>query len=501
MKNKKIVWGAFLLIFSPLAGVSQTFPHLSFQKFYDNGADDRPRSIVATNDGHLVLGGNSYFPDSSKACSNVWVLKVSESGERLWEQEITLDGCEELRDMSACPDGGVLFAGVADTPLEHTEAGDEPYRADIFVGKLSAAGELEWLKHFGGSQSEQATGIVQGLNEEFMIAGISHSKDLDVGANQGMSDIWALKVNTSGELRGSYPAGEGGQELAFSISVCENGDFLLAGSSTSGDRGQAWEQPLLLRIAPDGSLRWMRSIPMPLGGRAQGAAEASDGRIFVSGIQRSADGRGDFWWARLTAEGKKITSQALSSSGDEGWLGIVPCDPEGFLLSGYADAGPQAKARGGEDFWLLRLDGKGNLVWRNTFGGPDHERAVDAVSFSPGVFYALGEKKNTFGENPARKDRDFWLLRIEEYPSDSIQADIFVRAKEYRINRDTPTRFRANSPYGERYLWDFGDGSTSTEAEPLKSYEFPGMYEITLTVYVNEHCSRTLKMERLLEVW
>ncbi|MGF1585762.1 MAG: PKD domain-containing protein [Bacteroidales bacterium] len=45
-----------------------------------------------------------------------------------------------------------------------------------------------------------------------------------------------------------------------------------------------------------------------------------------------------------------------------------------------------------------------------------------------------------------------------------------------------PVQFINNSVYGHTWLWDFGDGNTSTEAEPFHVFEIPGIYNVTLTV-------------------
>ncbi|TVQ15341.1 MAG: PKD domain-containing protein [Bacteroidetes bacterium] len=41
------------------------------------------------------------------------------------------------------------------------------------------------------------------------------------------------------------------------------------------------------------------------------------------------------------------------------------------------------------------------------------------------------------------------------------------------------------SKLGAYYLWEFGDGNSSTEYEPVHYYELPGLYDITLTVWTH----------------
>ncbi len=39
--------------------------------------------------------------------------------------------------------------------------------------------------------------------------------------------------------------------------------------------------------------------------------------------------------------------------------------------------------------------------------------------------------------------------------------------------------------YATSYLWDFGDGKTSTERNPVHTYEKPGAYKVTLTIILD----------------
>jgi gliding motility-associated-like protein len=51
------------------------------------------------------------------------------------------------------------------------------------------------------------------------------------------------------------------------------------------------------------------------------------------------------------------------------------------------------------------------------------------------------------------------------------------------------------------YLWEFGDGTTSTETNPTHLYEFPGNYDITLTVTNQTGCTNTLTINDMVEIY
>jgi PKD repeat protein len=64
----------------------------------------------------------------------------------------------------------------------------------------------------------------------------------------------------------------------------------------------------------------------------------------------------------------------------------------------------------------------------------------------------------------------------------------------------TEHRFYNNSINAIEYIWDFGDGSTSTEENPTHTYLTPGNYTLTLYVSSAEGCRDTLVRESLIEV-
>jgi len=56
---------------------------------------------------------------------------------------------------------------------------------------------------------------------------------------------------------------------------------------------------------------------------------------------------------------------------------------------------------------------------------------------------------------------------------------------EYQIEPFTEITFYNESRDADEYLWDFGDGTTSTEIDPTHNYSDTGSYTISLTAYNN----------------
>ena len=53
-------------------------------------------------------------------------------------------------------------------------------------------------------------------------------------------------------------------------------------------------------------------------------------------------------------------------------------------------------------------------------------------------------------------------------------------------------QFAPNQTNASSYLWDFGDGTTSTQVSPLKAYTTPGVYSVTLYVTNSFGCTDTV---------
>ncbi|NNM15625.1 MAG: T9SS type B sorting domain-containing protein, partial [Bacteroidia bacterium] len=82
-------------------------------------------------------------------------------------------------------------------------------------------------------------------------------------------------------------------------------------------------------------------------------------------------------------------------------------------------------------------------------------------------------------------DTDDVLIDVTPSPVANFITDIVVDCKEARIE------FTNTSVDGLNYTWDFGDGNSSTDVDPVHIYPFNNQYNISL-IAVNGMCSDTM---------
>ena len=108
----------------------------------------------------------------------------------------------------------------------------------------------------------------------------------------------------------------------------------------------------------------------------------------------------------------------------------------------------------------------------------------------------LGDGSTSNLENPATHtyntwgDYEIWLRASTPYCSDSVSHSIRIfpaapiAAFDTIVGECEPytVQFTNQSVYGETYLWEFDDGTSSTEFEPVHTFEEYGYYNVKLTV-------------------
>lgn len=81
----------------------------------------------------------------------------------------------------------------------------------------------------------------------------------------------------------------------------------------------------------------------------------------------------------------------------------------------------------------------------------------------------------------ARSTKRFRIY-VNRPPQAKAVAHPFKDLSPLAVQFDGSSSIDSDSPYGLKYSWDFGDGTTSEEPKPIHQYLYPGEYEVTLVV-------------------
>ncbi|WP_353164087.1 hypothetical protein [Empedobacter brevis] len=148
------------------------------------------------------------------------------------------------------------------------------------------------------------------------------------------------------------------------------------------------------------------------------AVSTPDGGILLAGSSDSGKGRDktenskglhDYWVIKLDA-GKHLQWQkTLGGSGNDFLRQVIKTQDGGYLLAGESNSGKSSDKQddgfGGFDYWLIKLDSKGNVLWEKTIGGNLNEE-VKYIKETKGGYLLLGNT-NSIDETVTKQDKGF----------------------------------------------------------------------------------------------
>lgn len=211
--------------------------NLEWSRYFGGNFTDTPYGVVQTEDNGFIIAGSSDSEDTDISGNigtyDFWVIKISSSGDLVWEKSFGGSQIDEARAIIKSGDGNYIIAG--DTRSNDNDISQNKGAADLWLIKISPTGNLIWEKTIGGSNFDVARAIENSQNNGFIISGSSRSSDIDVSENKGQNDAWILKTDNNGNLL--WETTVGGSNIDFSYDVAElaNGSVIAVGDTASND--------------------------------------------------------------------------------------------------------------------------------------------------------------------------------------------------------------------------------------------------------------------------
>ena len=261
---------------------------ISFTQTNDNGFLLIGVLDVTASEGE----GNTKLNNAKHAGGDYWAIKLDASGNKQWSKYYGGSFTDTPYDVVQTNDNGYLIVGSSDS--NDVDISNNLGEYDFWVIKISATGELIWEKSYGGSQIDEARSIAATNDGNYIIVGDTRSNDLDVSQNFGGADVWVIKISPIGEIIWEKSFGGSSFDISRSIKATQDNGFLISGSSRSanGDltKNQGQNDAWVFKINSEGSLLWQKSFGGSNIDYAYDATELHDNSVIIVGESESNDG-------------------------------------------------------------------------------------------------------------------------------------------------------------------------------------------------------------------
>lgn len=354
--------------------------NIVWNKIIGGSLNDYAISIIKTKDNNYVIAGYSGSSDydlpRNLGQHDFMIMKINENGSILWTKTYGFIGHDHAHKIIQTKDGGLFVAGFADySGLIGQPSNGEGHilhrgKAPMhgvgeYLGmKLTASGDFEWYRYFGGTQNDRVTDVVEGDDGSILMAGYSESNDFDFVGGKGSYDYWVVNLSKEGHLHWKKNFGGSDIDQAYGIVKTDSNSYILVGQSNS-----------------------------------------TDGDI------SNPKGNSDVWVVHFDQHGHLIWEKSFGGTAFETALSIKKVGYNNFTVLGHSRSETTDFVNKGQnDIYLFSIDIHANssVIWQKTLGGSEFDLGYDFAQTSDNSYILVGVTNSINGDfllNKGKNDR------------------------------------------------------------------------------------------------
>ena len=186
----------------------------------------------------------------------------------------------------------------------------------------------------------------------------------------------------------------GADDELYDVVQTQDGGYVMVGKTTGFGTGYAktntaGDNLSMSKVDENGNTEWTKAYGGDLEDIATGVVENSDGSLVMVGntSSYSEDGNTDIFIIKTDASGNVTWFKTLGDAGDE-YANTIVIDTVngGYVIGGSTNS----TGSGGTDAYVAKIDGSGNFVWANAYGGTGEDAINDGKIDGSGNFIWAG---------------------------------------------------------------------------------------------------------------
>lgn len=261
--------------------------------------------------------------------------------------------------------------------------------ATVGKGLFAAAPPIqEWQKCIGGLLQDIPSRLIRSQDGSTLLLSNVDSKNGDITFNHGSTDIWLSKLDPSGNIIWQKSIGGSSIDIGTGLSELSNGNLIISGytSSSNGDipSNNGNFDVLLICTSSNGDILWTKIFGGAQVDLCYSQLQTKDGGFVLGGGSYSNDGDvtgnhgdQDFWVLKTDSTGNLLWQQSSGGSDIDVCYSLAKDKEENIFACGTTKSsnGDVINQHGNYDLWIIKYDPLGKILWSKAYGGTNYETA------------------------------------------------------------------------------------------------------------------------------
>ncbi|MBK9555157.1 MAG: hypothetical protein IPO47_04850 [Bacteroidetes bacterium] len=219
-------------------------------------------------------------------------------------------------------------------------------------------------------------------------------------------------------------------DQGFAIGLANDNDYVFAGNSSSTNAdvtdnhggGDIW----VVRIDSNSNIEWQKCLGGTSFDDARSMISMPDGNFVIGGYTMSNDGdvsvhyggdiNRDFWIVKLNEFGNILWEKSLGGSNDDVPHSIIYNDLNEIITLGYTSSNDYdvIEYNGNTDVWLTLQNEAGEVQWTKCYGGSMSDNGYSVINAWDYGYLLVGSTySNDIDVSGNHGESDMWVIKID----------------------------------------------------------------------------------------
>lgn len=411
-------------------------PYIEWQKTYGGTDSDHLISIKELEEGGYIAVGNSWSKDgdldSNKGNLDLWLLKVDKLGNKVFSK--TYGGSKEematfvleTKDSGFLVGGRTMSEDFGNVTIQE-QNGHYGGTSQILI-KLDSEGNLMWRKNYGNDRIGSFNSALETNDGSYIVIGDTCYQNSYDGSSPNENHLWILKIDVDGNYQWSLTNDNSNGNIAESIENTIDGGYIISYySRNSRNINTADHGIYVIKLDKNGTLEWQNNYISNSAEFSGHIKQTKDGDYYLLSSSSANEYNSSFYKGgpydviliKLNGKGDVLWSK---NYGGSGWdvSSSLNSSADSFIgnnlifcASSNSNDGDLNNNKGNEDGWFVKLDYEGRILYQGNYGGSNRDYFYSTQQTFDSGYVICGRTGSNDGDVTENKGGDDgWIIKL-----------------------------------------------------------------------------------------